>query len=87
MARKSPGAVTGALLTERAIEIVRYIAQRTDHNYPIIGSGGMMKPEDIRRMMEAGASLVALNTGIRENGFRLLKKATEAIATIDNKED
>jgi dihydroorotate dehydrogenase len=47
----------------------------------------MMKPEDIRRMMEAGASLVALNTGIRENGFRLLKKATEAIATIDNKED
>lgn len=87
MARKSPGAVTGALLTERAIEIVRYIAQKTDHNYPIIGSGGMMKPEDIRRMMEAGASLVALNTGIRENGFRLLKKATEAIATIDNKED
>jgi dihydroorotate dehydrogenase len=86
MARKSPGAVTGGLLTERAIEIVRYIAEKTDHNYPIIGSGGMMEPEDVRRMMEAGASLVALNTGLRENGFRLLNKSAKKIAETTNKE-
>jgi dihydroorotate dehydrogenase len=67
------------MLTERAIEVVRYIAQRTEHNYPIIGSGGMMTPDDVRRMMEAGASLVALNTGIRENGLRLLRHAARAI--------
>jgi dihydroorotate dehydrogenase len=75
------GAITGAMLTEKAIETVRYIAQKTEHNYPIIGSGGMMTPEDIKRMMEAGASLVALNSGIRENGFRLLKKGAERIKT------
>lgn len=79
MARKSPGAVTGALLTKRAIEVVRYIAEKSGHNYPIIGSGGMMEPEDINNMLKAGASLVALNTGLRENGLRLLKKAAKKI--------
>lgn len=74
------GAITGAMLTDRAIEMVRYVAERSEHNYPIIGTGGMMTEEDIKRMMEAGASLVALNTGIRENGVRLLKRAAKAIA-------
>jgi dihydroorotate dehydrogenase len=67
------------MLTEKAIETVRYIAQKTEHNYPIIGSGGMMTPEDIKRMMEAGASLVALNSGIRENGVRLLNEGAKAL--------
>ena len=74
------GAVTGAMLTDRAIEIVRYVAERSEHNYPIIGSGGMMTEHDVKRMIEAGASLVALNTGIRENGMRLLRRSAKAIA-------
>ena len=73
------GAATGALLTKRAIEVVRYIAERTEHNYPIIGSGGVMTESDIEEMMHAGASLVALNSGIRENGFRLLKRGAKRI--------
>jgi dihydroorotate dehydrogenase len=80
------GAVTGEMLTERAIEVVKYIAERTEGNYPIIGSGGMMQPEDVKRMMEAGASLVALNTGLRENGLRLLKYAARAIATTNDEQ-
>ena len=75
------GAVSGAMLTERAIEMVRYIAHKTEYNYPIIGSGGMMTPEDIKRMMEAGASLVALNTGLRTSGMRLLKAGAKALVT------
>lgn len=80
------GAVSGAMLTEKAIETVRYIAQKTEHNYPIIGSGGMMQPEDIKRMLEAGASLVALNTGLRENGMRLLKATTKLLNTPEIQE-
>ena len=80
MAPNSSGAVSGAMLADRAIEVVRYVAERSLHNYPIIGTGGVMQPEDVKRMLEAGASLVALNTGIRENGFRLLRHAARAIA-------
>lgn len=85
MGQEYGGAITGAMLTERAIEMVRYIAERSEHNYPIIGSGGMMQPKDVERMMEAGASLVALNTGLRENGFRLLKKASRAVVESENR--
>ncbi|MBO7307409.1 MAG: quinone-dependent dihydroorotate dehydrogenase [Alistipes sp.] len=82
MCDKHKGAICGAALTEKAIEMVRYIAQRSEHNYPIIGTGGMMTPNDIRRMMEAGASLVALSSGLRENGLKLLKHAAKEIAKI-----
>lgn len=82
MTPDAEGAISGAMLTERAIEVVRYIHQRTEGNYPIIGSGGMMTPEDIKRMLEAGASLVALNSGIRESGFRLLKQSSQHLAYV-----
>ena len=85
MCKDEKGAICGAMLTERAIEMVRYIANRSEHNYPIIGTGGMMTPNDIERMIEAGASLVALSSGVRENGFKLLKKATKQIATKTTK--
>lgn len=79
MAPDASGAISGALLTDRAIEVVHYIHQKTEGNYPIIGSGGMMTPRDIMRMLDAGASLVALNMGIRENGLRLLRQTTKAM--------
>lgn len=73
------GAVCGSMLTERAIEVVSYVAEKSEGNYPIIGTGGMMTPKDIRRMFEAGASLVALNSGIRENGLKLLGEAVKEL--------
>ena len=77
------GAVCGSLLTERAIEVVSYVAEKSEGNYPIIGTGGMMTPKDIRRMFEAGASLVALNSGIRENGLKLLRNAVKELEMIN----
>jgi dihydroorotate dehydrogenase len=50
----------------------------------------MMTPDDIASMLDAGASLVALNSGIRENGLRLLKESSEYIVAnqvIDTTEE
>ena len=80
LATNDKGAMCGQLLTERAIEVVKYVAERSEHNYPIIGSGGMMTPEDVERMFEAGASLVALSSGVRENGLKLLRRAAKRIS-------
>ena len=82
LATRDRGAMCGGLLTERALEVVRYVAERSEHNYPIIGSGGMMTPEDVERMFEAGASLVALSSGVRENGLKLLKRAAKRVAKL-----
>ena len=67
------------MLTDKAIETVRYIAEKTEHNYPIIGSGGMMSAEDIVRMLDAGASLVALNSGLRTHGMHLFSEGIKAL--------
>ena len=40
-----------------------------------------LQPEDVKRMLDAGASLVALNTGLRTNGMRLLKAASNGLLT------
>ena len=62
------GAVSGAPLTERTIEIVRRVYTRCNGTYPIIGVGGLMTGEDVKRMMEAGATLVQVYTGFIYNG-------------------
>lgn len=62
------GAVSGAPLTERSIEVVRRIYQRSNGTYPIIGVGGLMSGEDVKQMMDAGATLVQVYTGFTYNG-------------------
>ena len=68
------GGLSGAPLTERSIEVVRRVYHRSEGRYPIIGVGGMMTPGDVRRMMEAGASLVQVYTGFIYNGPAFVKK-------------
>ena len=66
--RAGVGAVSGAPLTERAIEVVRRVYERCNGTYPIIGVGGLMSGDDVKRMMEAGATLVQVYTGFVYNG-------------------
>lgn len=63
-----PGAVSGAPLTKRSTEVVRRISERSHGAYPIIGVGGMMTPDDVRAMLDAGASLVQVYTGFIYGG-------------------
>jgi len=60
LARES-GGLSGAPLTRRAREIVRFLAQRT--KLPIIGVGGIMSRDDGQAMLDAGASLLQIYTG------------------------
>lgn len=66
--KRGVGAVSGAPLTERAIEVVRRVYERCNGTYPIIGVGGLMTGEDVKRMMDAGATLVQVYTGFVYNG-------------------
>lgn len=88
------GRLSGAPLTHRAVEIVRRIHTRSGGTYPIIGVGGLMTPEDVRAMLDAGADLVQLYTGYIYEGPGLvgricrqliadgLQSQTEAARTV-----
>lgn len=67
------GRLSGRPMTERSIALVERIHTRSGGNYPIIGVGGMMTAEDVQRMLNAGADLVQLYTGLIYEGPKLLK--------------
>lgn len=73
------GRLSGAPLTHRATEIVRRIHARSGGAYPIIGVGGLMSPDDVLGMLEAGADLVQLYTGYVYNGPRFVKDICRAL--------
>lgn len=73
------GGLSGAPLTERSLEMVRYIHTKTEGRYPIIGVGGVMTPKDAQNMLDAGASLVQVYTGFIYNGPSFVKNICKYI--------
>ncbi|MPZ85030.1 MAG: quinone-dependent dihydroorotate dehydrogenase [Actinophytocola sp.] len=66
------GGLSGRPLTARALEVVSFVAKRTE--LPVIGVGGIHTPDDAARMVDAGASLVQLYTGFIYEGPGLVRK-------------
>ena len=58
------GGMSGKPLFEKSLEIVRYISKVTDGKLPIIGVGGIVDLDSAGKMMNAGASLVQVYTGM-----------------------
>jgi len=64
------GGLSGAPLTRRARQVVRFLAERT--TLPIIGVGGIMSRDDGQAMLDAGASLLQIYTGYVYRGPALV---------------
>jgi dihydroorotate dehydrogenase len=62
------GGLSGRPVAVRSTEIIRYIAQQTQGNLPIIGVGGITTAADVAEKLEAGASLVQLYTSLIYEG-------------------
>ncbi len=72
--RIGKGGLSGGPLTERSREVIRYIHEKTQGHFPIIGVGGIMTPEDAIAMLDAGASLVQVYSGFIYNGPSFVKR-------------
>lgn len=70
---------SGRPVTQRAVEVVRRVHERSAGLYPIIGVGGLMTAEDVRAMLDAGATLVQLYTGLVYHGMQLVRDTCEAL--------
>jgi dihydroorotate dehydrogenase len=68
------GGLSGAPLHPRSVAIVSEIYRRTGGRLPIVGVGGIMSTEDAHRMLDAGASLVQIYTGLVYRGPGLVKE-------------
>lgn len=62
------GGLSGAPITKRSIDVVRYIHEKTKGKLVIVGVGGIMTEDDAIDMIRAGASLILIYTGYIYNG-------------------
>ena len=76
-----PGGLSGAPLAPRALEVVRRIQAQAGDRMPVIGVGGISEPDDARRLVDAGASLVQVYTGLIYEGPRLVRQVAAALAS------
>ena len=73
------GGLSGRPLTQRSTEVIRCLAEKSQHRFPIIGVGGIHTPEDALEKLRAGASLVQIFTGFIYEGPSLIKRINKAI--------
>jgi dihydroorotate dehydrogenase len=77
--QEEAGGLSGAPLTHRSTEVIRYLAEKSKHSFPIIGVGGIHSPADAIEKLQAGASLIQLYTGFIYEGPGLIKRINKKI--------
>ena len=73
------GGLSGAPLKDRSTEVIRFLAEKSNKAFPIIGVGGINSAEDAIEKLDAGADLIQLWTGFVYEGPGLIKKINEAL--------
>jgi dihydroorotate dehydrogenase len=68
------GGLSGKPLQKKSTEFIRYIAEKSNHRIPIIGSGGIHSAKDANEKILAGAGLVQVWTGFIYEGPLLVKR-------------
>jgi len=73
------GGLSGKPLAKRSTEVIRFLSEKSNKAFPIIGVGGIHSADDAIEKLEAGASLVQLYTGFIYEGPALIKDINKRI--------
>ena len=77
--KNQSGGLSGKPLSHRSTEVIRFLAEKSNKTFPIIGVGGIHKPEDAIEKLRAGADLIQLYTGFVYEGPAVVKRINKAI--------
>lgn len=73
------GGVSGKPLTKRSNEVIKYLKEKSNNAFPIIGVGGIMTPEDAKERLNAGADLVQVYSGFIYQGPSFVKNILRSL--------
>lgn len=76
------GGLSGKPLHQKSTDVIRYLAQKSEQSFPIIGVGGIHCANDAIEKLQAGASLIQVYTGFVYEGPGLVKQILEAILKV-----
>ena len=77
--KSETGGLSGKPLEKRSTEVIRFLSEKSNKAFPIIGVGGIHSAEDAIEKLNAGASLVQLYTGFIYEGPKLVKEINRKI--------
>jgi dihydroorotate dehydrogenase len=66
------GGLSGKPLTKRSTEVIKYLKQKSNNSFPVIGVGGIHSADDAIEKLNAGADLIQLYTGFIYHGPKLI---------------
>ena len=73
------GGLSGKPVGLRSTEVIKYLADKSNRAFPIIGVGGIHSAEDALEKLDAGATLLQVYTGFIYQGPSLVKRINKAI--------
>ena len=73
------GGLSGKPLSNKSIDIIKFLHEKSKGSIPIIGVGGIMNPKDAIDKIKAGASLIQLYSGFVYGGPAIVKQINNAI--------
>lgn len=73
------GGLSGKPVRNRSTEVIRYLAQKSNKSFAIIGVGGIFTAEDALEKLDAGADLVQVYTGFVYEGPGMVKKINQGL--------
>lgn len=73
------GGMSGKPLKNRSTEVIRFLSEKSNKAFPIIGVGGIHSADDAIEKLDAGASLIQLYTGFIYEGPALIKAINKKI--------
>ena len=71
------GGVSGSLLRQKSLQILKDFYEISQGKIPIISAGGIFTPEDVKERILHGAFAVQVYSSLIYEGFGLVKKLTE----------
>jgi dihydroorotate dehydrogenase len=76
------GGLSGNPVKDKSNEVIAYLRKALGNDYPIIGVGGIMNPQDAVDKIAAGASLIQIYTGFIYQGPAFVKRINKRLASL-----
>ena len=73
------GGLSGKPIRNRSTRVIKYLSNKSNKAFSIIGVGGIHSPEDAIEKLEAGADLIQIYTGFVYEGPGIIKKINKAL--------
>ena len=73
------GGLSGKPIKDKSTQVIKYLADKSNKAFPIIGVGGIHSAQDALEKLDAGADLVQVFTGFIYEGPQLVKAINEAL--------